>query len=96
MALLQKLGKNVTIPEKSQQRSERRGQTYTFHIPTSLFASAALLCQECRCDPAILPGYDKFRGITLGCADIDWVYNSMPPKQSRIYPQEGMKPVTSF
>jgi hypothetical protein len=44
----------------------------------------------------VFTGYDKFRGITLGCADIDWVYNSMPPKQGRIYPQEGMKPVTSF
>ncbi len=26
--------------------------------------------------------------------DIDWVYNSMPPKHGQIYPQESLRPVT--
>lgn len=44
----------------------------------------------------VFTGYDRCRGVRLGCIDIDWVYNSMPPKQGRIYPSEEMKPVTSF
>ena len=44
----------------------------------------------------IFTGYNKFRGITLGCADIDWVYNSMPPLHGQIYPHEGINPVTNF
>ena len=31
-----------------------------------------------------------------GRIPIDWVYNSMPPKQGRIYPPVSMEPVTEF
>jgi hypothetical protein len=44
----------------------------------------------------IFTGYDKYRGITLGCVDIDWVYNSMPPIHGQIYPHEEIKPVMNF
>ena len=41
-------------------------------------------------------GFRRYRGITLGCLDIDWVYNSMPPKPGRIYPEEEIRPVVNF
>jgi len=41
-------------------------------------------------------GFRRYRGITLGCLDIDWVYNSMPPKPGRIYPEEEIGPVVNF
>jgi hypothetical protein len=31
-------------------------------------------------------GYRRHAGMRLGVIDIDWVYNSMPPKQGQIYP----------
>jgi hypothetical protein len=44
----------------------------------------------------VFTGFAAYRGITLGCMDIDWVYNSMPPKHGQIYPQEDIKPVVNF
>jgi hypothetical protein len=41
-------------------------------------------------------GFRRYRGITLGCLDIDWVYNSMPPKPGQIYPEEEIRPVVNF
>jgi len=41
-------------------------------------------------------GFEKHRGITLGCVDIDWVYNSMPPKPGQIYPEQEFKPVVNY
>jgi len=41
-------------------------------------------------------GYRDHGGVRTGRIDIDWVYNSMPPKQGRIYPPEPLEPVTSF
>ncbi|HVN72514.1 MAG TPA: pyridoxamine 5'-phosphate oxidase family protein [Desulfomonilia bacterium] len=41
-------------------------------------------------------GFEKHRGITLGCVDINWVYNSMPPKPGQIYPEIEIKPVVNF
>ena len=32
----------------------------------------------------------------MGSVDIDWVYNSMPPKQGRIYPAAPLEPVLDF
>ena len=31
--------------------------------------------------------------MKVGAVDIDWVYNSMPPKQGPIYPEEPLGPV---
>jgi hypothetical protein len=33
---------------------------------------------------------------TVGEVEIDWVYNSMPPKQGQIYPRVPLQPVTTF
>jgi hypothetical protein len=44
----------------------------------------------------IFTGYGTFRGITLGCVDVDWVYNSMPPLHGQIYPHREIRPVTEF
>jgi hypothetical protein len=44
----------------------------------------------------VFTGFEKHRGITLGCVDIDWVYNSMPPKPGQIYPEEEFKPVVNY
>lgn len=41
-------------------------------------------------------GYSRNRGIQIGCVDIDWVYNSMPPKHEQIYPAVELKPVVNF
>ena len=44
----------------------------------------------------VFTGFEKHRGITLGCVDIDWVYNSMPPKPGQIYPEQEFKPVVNY
>ncbi|MEA2014439.1 MAG: hypothetical protein U9N38_03935, partial [Thermodesulfobacteriota bacterium] len=36
------------------------------------------------------------RGIKLGMIDIEWVYNSMPPKSGQIYPEVPVKPIVDF
>ena len=36
------------------------------------------------------------RGIKLGAIDLEWVYNSMPPKPGQIYPEVRVKPVVDF
>ncbi len=41
-------------------------------------------------------GFEKKMFVSLGAVDIDWVYNSMPPKQGQIYPQEELFAVTRF
>jgi hypothetical protein len=41
-------------------------------------------------------GFERHRGIMLGCVDITWVYNSMPPKPGQIYPEVELKPVVNF
>jgi hypothetical protein len=41
-------------------------------------------------------GFERHRGITLGCVDINWVYNSMPPKPGQIYPGSELEPVVNF
>ncbi|MCX5849634.1 MAG: hypothetical protein NTW65_09310 [Deltaproteobacteria bacterium] len=44
----------------------------------------------------IFNGYSRYRGITLGTLDIDWVYNSMPPNHGRIYPPVPLERVVNF
>jgi hypothetical protein len=34
----------------------------------------------------VFTGFEKHRGITLGCIEINWVYNPMPPKPGQIFP----------
>ncbi len=41
-------------------------------------------------------GYARRTGPRVGGIDIDWVYNSMPPKQGAIYPREPLTPVGVF
>jgi hypothetical protein len=41
-------------------------------------------------------GFSRFRSIQLGIIDLEWVYNSMPPKQGQIYPPEEIRPVVDF
>ena len=41
-------------------------------------------------------GYGRTRGIQTGRIDIDYVYNSMPPKQGQIYPMPELRPVVNF
>jgi hypothetical protein len=44
----------------------------------------------------VFTGLEKHRGITLGCVNINWVYNSMPPKPGQIYPVPELRPVINF
>ena len=41
-------------------------------------------------------GFSRYRGVRLGTMDIEWVYNSMPPKHGQIYPPVPIRPVVNF
>lgn len=41
----------------------------------------------------IFLGCKRIRGVKLGMIDIDWVYNSMPPKSGQIYPRVNLESV---
>jgi hypothetical protein len=41
-------------------------------------------------------GFGRYRAVTLGCVDILWVYNSMPPKPGQIYPAQKLEAVVNF
>jgi hypothetical protein len=44
----------------------------------------------------VFTGFGRYRGVTLGCVDITWVYNSMPPKPGQIYPAQKLEAVVNF
>ncbi len=44
----------------------------------------------------VFAGFGKHRGVTLGCMDMNWVYNSMPPKPGQIYPVQKLEAVVNF
>ena len=44
----------------------------------------------------VFAGFGKYRGVTLGCVDMNWVYNSMPPKPGQIYPVQELRAVVNF
>jgi len=41
-------------------------------------------------------GIKRSRGIKVGCVDIDWVYNSLPPAHGQIYPEVKLEPIENF
>ncbi|MFC1706425.1 hypothetical protein ACFL59_06310 [Planctomycetota bacterium] len=41
-------------------------------------------------------GYMRAFGLRAGMIDVDWVYNSMPPKQGPVYPPRPLHAVTAF
>ena len=41
-------------------------------------------------------GYHRRFGATLGTVEIDWVYNTMPPKPGQVFPVQPIEPVRSF
>lgn len=41
-------------------------------------------------------GFERRSLIKVGRLDIDWVYNSMPPKQGQIYPRQELRPIKDF
>ena len=44
----------------------------------------------------VFAGYRRYVGPRVGVIDIDWVYNSMPPKQGVIYPAAPLRPVALY
>ncbi|MDP8223147.1 MAG: hypothetical protein P9L99_07300 [Candidatus Lernaella stagnicola] len=44
----------------------------------------------------VFRGFDRHRLVELGTIDIDWVYNSMPPKMGQIYPPVPVETVVDF
>ena len=44
----------------------------------------------------VFAGFRRFRGVRLGTVDIDWVYNSMPPKPGQIYPEVPIHAIVEF
>lgn len=44
----------------------------------------------------IYTGIQRFRCMSLGIVDIEWVYNSMPPCHGQIYPEVELNPVVNF
>ena len=41
-------------------------------------------------------GVQRLAGLECGILEIDWIYNSMPPKPMQIYPPLPVNPVTEF
>jgi hypothetical protein len=41
-------------------------------------------------------GMRRFRGIRCGVAEIDWLYNSMPPVPGQVYPPSELAAVRAF
>jgi hypothetical protein len=41
-------------------------------------------------------GVQRIGGVKCGLVDIDWMYNSMPPKPQQVYPPVPVKAVTEF
>ncbi|MBN1314861.1 MAG: pyridoxamine 5'-phosphate oxidase family protein [Anaerolineales bacterium] len=41
-------------------------------------------------------GIRRRGGIRCGCIEVDWVYNSMPPKPQQIFPETSVRAVTNF
>lgn len=44
----------------------------------------------------VFQGFVRSRLVKLGLVDINWVYNSMPPKHGQIYPRQELEPVIDF
>lgn len=44
----------------------------------------------------VFQGFQRTRSVKLGTIDLNWVYNSMPPKQGQVYPMPDLAPVVSF
>ncbi len=44
----------------------------------------------------VFRGFRTYGKTMLGAIDINWVYNSMPPKHGQIYPEPEIKPVMDF
>lgn len=44
----------------------------------------------------IFQGFKRYNTVKLGTVDINWVYNSMPPKQGQIYPMQELRPIVNF
>jgi hypothetical protein len=41
-------------------------------------------------------GFHRLAGMRCGVLQVDWVYNSMPPRPMQIYPEVALEPVTEF
>ena len=41
-------------------------------------------------------GFKKYKGISLGSIDINWVYNPMPPISGQIYPEQKTEIVLNY
>ncbi len=67
-------------------------------IPTG--AQVAVYCMNLGIESVLtrgtFNGYKRVRGIKMGSVDINWVYNSMPPANSQIYPEIPLKAVANF
>ena len=63
-------------------------------------APVAVFCLSLKMENILVRGIyrgpQNHRLIQLGVVDIDWVYNSMPPKHGPIYPAQELKAVTEF
>ncbi len=94
----------VIIPVVPCQSTDSRRMVFArtvYHrelaaIPTG--ASVAVLALNLQMESVLVrgafAGYRRYIGVPVGIIDIDWVYNSMPPKQGVIYPVHPLRPVT--
>jgi len=41
-------------------------------------------------------GARRLGGVKCGVVQVDWVYNSMPPKPQQIYPEVPIQTITEF
>jgi hypothetical protein len=70
----------------------RELETISEGAPVAVFG-LSMQMEDC-----LVRGVYRKRGSTLPLSiiDIDWVYNSMPPKSGQIYPELELKPVVNF
>lgn len=63
-------------------------------------ASVAVFCVNMSMESVMVRGkfmgFESYNAISLGGIDIDYVYNSMPPKHGQIYPKKQVEAVTQF
>ncbi len=63
---------------------------------TSIAVFALNLQMESVLVRGVFAGCRRCLGFPIGTIDVDWVYNSMPPKHGTVYPTVALRAITQF
>ena len=68
------------------------------HIPDG--AAVAVFAMNMAAESVLVrgtfEGYRRRLGVPMGAVQLDWVYNTMPPKPGQVHPEQPIEPVRSF